>query len=525
MTHVFKRVVPNLIGCVFIAMLMVSAAAGAPASQFAVTTESGAVVGEPIGEVLLYRAIPYAAPPTGPLRWRPPQPTVKWSGLRVSRRFAPACPQQGVSMAGEAPQPTSEDCLYLNIWTPAGNTENLPVLVWLHGGAFVNGSASMPLYWGDRLAARGIIVVTVAYRLGALGFLAHPELSAESPSASSGNYGLMDQIAALKWVQKNIRAFGGDERQVTIAGQSSGATSVAILMASPAAQGLFHRAIAQSGGLFEPLSLAPSYFLRNAEREGLAFASDLGASGLEAMRALPVSTLLRSRPASGWHPVIEPVTLPRAPHDVFRIGEQAPVPLLLGYNAEEARSLTNLEGVTADRFEEDIARAWGPLPERLLSGYPRQSDLEAAKSRSDFERDLRFGWNIWKWSNLHVESGRGPVYAYYFMRRPPFPAASVYARWGAAHFAELWYMTDHLEQEAWAWSPEDHTLADRMSGYWVNFVRSGNPNDPTLPVWPTYDKSRSLVLYLDAKIKASPAPNVEQLSIFDEVYEHLRSSS
>jgi para-nitrobenzyl esterase len=245
-------------------------------------TESGAISGLRESGLSVYKGVPFAAPPIGDLRWRPPAPVALWTGTRKTDGFAPACMQTGVSMRGEAPPTVNEDCLYLNIWTPAKSVhEHLPVLVWIYGGRYINGSASMPLYWGDRLAHKGVIVITIAYRLGPLGFLAHPELTRESPHHSSGNYGLMDQIAALEWIQRNIPASGGDPKNVTIAGQSSGAISVSILMASPLAKGLFERAIGESGGLFEPLQLAPKYLLANAEREGEKYAVSLGATSLQ----------------------------------------------------------------------------------------------------------------------------------------------------------------------------------------------------------------------------------------------------
>src|ERR1700688_4616667 len=239
------------------AVLLAHSALSAP-----VVTESGVISGLPERELVVYRGVPFAAPPIGPLRWRPPAPVTHWEGTRKADTFAPACMQEGVSMPGETPPAVSEDCLYLNVWAPRPTHHNaLPVIVWIYGGGLRNGSAAMPLYWGDRLARRGVVVVTIAYRLGPLGFLALPALTQESDAHSSGNYGLMDQIAALEWVQRNIAAFGGDPAQVTIAGQSSGSISVSVLMSSPRAKGLFQRAIGESGGLFEPLQLAPGYLL------------------------------------------------------------------------------------------------------------------------------------------------------------------------------------------------------------------------------------------------------------------------
>lgn len=485
-------------------------------------TESGRIAGTREGGVNIYRGVPYAAPPLGELRWRRPQAAPAWDGVREAQAFAPACVQSGLSMPGEVLDATSEDCLYLNIWAPAA-ARDLPVLIWIHGGAYSNGSASMPLYWGDELARRGIVVVTIAYRLGPLGFLAHPELSAENEHASSGNYGLMDQIAALQWVRRNIAAFGGDPDQVTIAGQSSGATSVNLLMASPAAADLFHRAIGQSGGMFEPLQLAPGYALANAEREGAAYGEDLGASSIAQLRALPAARLLEARARSGWHPVVEPTILPRSPYEVFAAGEQNGAALLVGYNADEGASLADLSAVRAETYAADIARAWGPLPAPLIDAYPHATDTEARAARGAFERDLRFGWNITTWARLAAEHGDRPVYLYYFTHEPPFPAGSAYEGWGAAHFAELWYMSGHLRQEDWSWTEADRSLAEHMTGYWVNFVKTGDPNGTSLTHWPRFSVSQEgSALYLGGEIDAGPTPNAEALSVFDAVYEHVR---
>ena len=309
----------------FACVVLVAVQASVAGAQH-VVTESGAISGVRENGLDVYKGVPFAAPPVGDLRWRPPAPVPPWTGTRKADAFAPACMQVGVSMPGETPPAVSEDCLYLNIWTPAKSAqEHLPVIVWIYGGGYINGSASMPLYWGDQLAHKGVIVVTIAYRLGPLGFLAHPELTRESPHHSSGNYGLMDQIAALEWIQRNIAAFGGDPKSVTIAGQSSGAMSVSILMASPLAKGLFQRAIGESGGLFEPLQLAPKYLLANAERDGEKYAASLGAASLQELRRLPAA-LLTGNAGGIVHPVIEPYVLPVSPYEAFsfRAAERCP---------------------------------------------------------------------------------------------------------------------------------------------------------------------------------------------------------
>jgi para-nitrobenzyl esterase len=484
-----------------------------------VRVESGVIEGVAKDALTIYMGVPFAAPPVGELRWRGPQLVVPWKGKLQATSFAPACMQKGVSMPGETPPATSEDCLYLNIWTAAKTDERLPVMVWIHGGGYTNGSASMPLYWGDKLAQRGVLVVTIAYRLGALGFLAHPELTAESAKKSSGNYGLLDQIAALEWIQRNIAAFGGDRGRVTIAGQSSGAMSVSMLMASPRTKGLFHRAIGQSGGTFEPLQIAPQYLLANAERDGQEYVRSMRADSIAALRKLPAENLLEGSAGKVSHPVIEPYVLPAAPYDAFVAGSQSHVPVLVGFNAEEARSLADVAHVKAATFNADIERRFGTLPPTLMAAYPHATDAQAQQARLDFERDLRFGWDMWTWARLQADR----AYFYHFMRRPPFPDGSIQHGWGASHFAELWYMFDHLDQEPWAWAAADRQLAHLMAGYWTNFVKRGDPNGEGLPRWPTFG-SDGHALHLNDTVFVGALPGTDKLQVFDAVYDAIRGN-
>jgi para-nitrobenzyl esterase len=499
----------------------VIASAQAPKAQ----TESGTISGVSESGLSVYKGVPFAAPPVGDLRWRAPSPVAPWTGTHNANAFAPACMQDGVSMPGETPPKVSEDCLYLNIWTPANSAhEHLPVIVWIYGGGYINGSASMPLYWGDQLAQKGVIVVTIAYRLGPLGFLAHPELTRESPHHSSGNYGLMDQIAALEWIQRNIAAVGGDPKNVTIAGQSSGSISVSILMASPLAKGLFQRAIGESGGLFEPLQLAPKFLLANAERDGEKYAASLGATSLQQLRSLPADKLTGN--AGGIvHPVIEPHVLPASPYETFASGQQNDVPLLLGSNADEARAITDVSHVKAVTFDSDLEKSLGQLPPALAAAYPHATDKEAQQARLDLERDLRFSWDMWAWARLQSTTGKSPVYYYSFRQQLPFPAGSVYQGWGASHFAELWYVFDHLDQSPWRWTKADRQVAEEMSTYWVNFAKSGNPNGPGLPLWPAFTNADSKVLYIADPITVDGVPSINSLSVFDSVYTSVRGKS
>ncbi len=482
-------------------------------------TESGALGGVRNDGLTAYLGVPYAAPPVGELRWREPQRVASWTGTRKGRSFAPACPQKGVSMPGEDPPATSEDCLYLNVWTPAKiANERLPVLVWIHGGGYTNGSTAMPLYAGDKLAQRGIVVVTIAYRLGPLGFLAHPALTAESANKSSGNYGLLDQIAALEWIQRNIAAFGGDPGRVTIAGQSAGAMAVSMLMASPLATGLFHQAIGQSGGLFEPVQLAPQYLLPNAERDGKDYVASLGATSIAELRKRPLEDLLGGKAGQISHPVVGDRVLPVSPYDALASNAYNNVPVLVGFNAEEARALVDVSPVKSATFAADIERSFGALPPPLIDAYPFTTDAQARQARLDFERDLRFGWDMWTWARLLAK--RGSAHLYYFEKTPPFPSGSVRQGWGASHFAELWYMFDHLDQEKWDWSASDRQLARTMAQYWVNFVRSGNPNGKDLPAWPRFEGKE--VLRLGDAIVVGSVPNADKLQVFDSVYDAVR---
>jgi len=492
-----------------------------------VRIESGLIDGPIEGSCRVFKGVPYAQAPVGDLRWREPQPPGPWSGIREADAFAAICPQKGASVPGAPSEPMSEDCLYLNIWVPRHAAEDkLPVMVWLFGGGWTTGSATMPLYAGDRLASRGVILVTVGYRVGAFGFLAHPELSRESPHRASGNYGLLDQIAALQWIRRDIAAFGGDPHRVTIFGQSAGSMSVCLLMSSPLAHGLFQRAIGESGGVFSPPAAVPGsrfLFLKGAEETGLALQKQLGAASLADLRRLPADDILK---ASQNLPVLfafDGYVLPQQPYDTFLAGGQNDVPLLLGSNADEG--LPFLEGVTvlSSRFTSDLQRtAFAKIPPAVLLHYPSATDDEARASRAALERDVRFGWDTWTWARLQARTGRAGVFYYHFAHVPPVREDSPWKHWGVGHWAELPYVFGHPEQAPGAWSAEDYALSTAMIGYWTNFAKQGDPNGPGLPGWPAFTAARPEVLHFDDTIHVGGVANEDKLEALDRFFTDAR---
>ena len=375
----------------------------------AIVTDSGLVEGKTDSSVTVFKGLPFAMPPVGRLRWRAPEPPAAWQGVREASTFSPRCPQTGAYPPESPQEPTSEDCLYLNIWVPNGSPSTpLPVMVWFYGGALENGSASIPLYWGNRLAEHGVIVVSANYRLGALGFLAHPALSRESDMRVSGNYGLLDQIAALQWVQRNIAAFGGDPGRITIFGQSSGAISVSALVVSPLAKGLFQRAIGESGGLFEPLTIAREYSLRGAEAEGIDFVRQSGAGTLEHLRQMPVAELLKVP----FHPhvVIDGFALRASPYDVYAGGQQNDVDILVGSNATEGRLFLGGKSITVNNYTQILSADFPSMLVRLLAPSPGDNGATALAAAGAFEGDMRFRWDMWTWARLAARTGSKGVY-------------------------------------------------------------------------------------------------------------------
>ncbi len=458
------------------------------ASAPVVRTSDGAVRGLVAASgVKQFRGIPFAAPPVGALRWREPQPVAKWNGVRAADRFAAQCMQRRVfdDMVFRN-SGVSEDCLYLNVWTPTGANYagRRPVLVYFYGGGFSAGDGSEPRYDGEAMARRGIVVVTMSYRLGVFGFLAHPELTAESPNKASGNYGLMDQWAALRWVRANITAFGGDPAQVTIAGESAGSFSVSAQMVSPRSRGLFARAIGESGAFLTGMSLA------DAERVGAGWAKSLGAASLAELRALSAMELLASgaRPgAQGFWPIVDGWFITESPRETLVAGRQAKVALLAGWNSEESswRALTRTTP-TPDSARAILTRVFGTRADEAVRAYPIASDAEAMQSLTDLAGDQFIGYGTWKWLDEHARSG-APIWRYLYARPRPAPTTgnTNALPTGAVHSAEIEYAMGNLSlNRAFAWTADDEKVSATLMGYFANFIASGDPNGAGLPAWP-----------------------------------------
>lgn len=493
-----------------IAALGVSCAApggvAAVADRAVVVVDGGTISGAPAAgaaTVWTYKAIPFAAPPVGDLRWRPPQAVAPWAGVREATRFAPACLQSlrpVDSFYGQIVDQMHEDCLYLNVWTAAQPTDHVPVMVWIHGGGLTSGHGGEATYDGTALAKRGVVLVTINYRLGPLGYLAHPALSAESEHHASGNYGTLDQIAALQWVQKNIAKFGGDPGRVTIFGESAGSWSVNHLMATPLARGLFHRAIGESGGGFG--SFGTAYPKAEVEAGGEAFAKALlGADAPVSPAALRSKTgeqIMAVPPAAGRRssPNIDGWVFPDTIYNIFAGGAQNNVPVIVGSNADEGATLGAGRGpMTTAEYRKYARDSYGRLAGEFLKIYPAASDGETLGSRIQSYTDQSFGWEMRTWARL-MDSVSSDAYLYFFSRVPPGADAE---RNGAFHAAEIIYVFDNLGKSPFAYANRAYADADRdlsqaMASYWVNFATSANPNGAGLPVWPVYSKEADLAL-------------------------------
>lgn len=492
------RVLSSLV-CLGLACLAAPVSAQ-PTPPLSVT--GGQISGSDNGEVRTWFGVPFAAPPVGSLRWRPPQEVVPWQGVKAVTAFSPACRQTVPWISN----PQSEDCLYLNIWAPE-KAEKLPVIVWIHGGGYFGGTGAQALYDGTRLTKKGVIVVTLNYRLGVFGFLATPELTAESPDHASGNQGIEDQIAALAWVKANIAAFGGDPDRVTIMGESAGANSVAMLVASPAAKGLFQRAIAESGNYSVPLDASENARAdrATAESEGAAFMQSQGAATLSDLRRMDADSLIRQK----WSPrvIVDGQVLREDMTTTYRHHRQNDVPILMGWNADEGKDLApeilGTGDFSAANHKGLVDKLLGHTSsDALLAAYPGTTDAQARASINQLTSDW-WGWRMWYWTSLQARNGQQKPWLYYFVHSPAEPVTPCGYGCQAGHGAEIPFVFDQLDQDPRVWSAEDRKLADRLATYWSNFARTGDPNGANLPQWPAFDGSDASVLRVgtDEEIK------------------------
>jgi para-nitrobenzyl esterase len=468
-----------------------------------VATPAGDLHGASIGDLNVFKGIPYAQPPVGKGRWRPPVSMPRWKGVRDAQQFGAACIQpkpRAESIYADEPPTMSEDCLFMNVWAPR-DAGKLPVFVWIHGGALTSGTSSLSMYDGSEMAGRGLVVVSINYRLGILGYLAHPQLSAESPDGISGNYGLLDQIEALRWVKKNIAAFGGDPANVTIAGESAGALSVMHLMTSPTARGFFAKAIAQSGYMISLSELKrPSFGQESAEDIGARLAKAIGAPDLAALRSMDAAKMCEAAARTGYFPMnnVDGRILPRQIVDAFERGEQAKVPILAGFNAGEIRSLRMLAPpVPKDvaTYESAIRSRYGDLADRFLKLYP-SSNLE--ESILAVTRDALYGWTAEKLVQSQTALGQ-PGFLYLFDHG--YPAADA-AGLHAFHAAELPYVFGTTESTSPRWpkipaTPAEQSLTQAMLDYWTSFARAALPSASNQPDWPAYGSARTYMHFAE----------------------------
>jgi len=464
------------------------------------------------GRVRTFKGIPYAAPPVGPLRWKPPQPVTPWAGVRKAADYGPRA-MQGLIFSDMVfhDDGPSEDCLYLNLWMPAQPPQaRLPVMVWIHGGGFAAGSSSEPRQDAGNLSKKGVLVVSFNYRLGVFGFLAHPELARESEHNASGNYGLLDQVAALQWVRKNIATFGGDPDNVTIFGESAGSESVSELMATPLARGLFCRAIGESGAYFNESK--PLKSRAQAEEAGVRFAqAAFGSSSLQALRSKPAQELLDAalKLAHGYFsPDIDGYFLPADCGSIYAGGRQAHVPLLAGWNRDEKSSPTLLAGdePTVENYAARAKARFGANAEAFLKLYPGSTAAEARRSAQDLAGDDFIAHSTWKWIEMQLSTGGSPVFRYEFDQTLPLPAdAAPGTEATAPHAAEIEYVFRVLPSRNLPWRPEHLEVSELMASYWTNFAKTGDPNGPGLPPWPAYGaRDGYQVMHLGANSGAAP---------------------
>jgi para-nitrobenzyl esterase len=488
----------------------------------------------PADGVRSFKGIPFAQPPVGDLRWREPQPVKKWSGVRNSDQFGPRCMQR-TSPASDywfRSNGMSEDCLYLNVWTPAKSpSEKLPVLVYIFGGGFQNGDGSEPRYDGASMAGKGMVAVSVNYRTNIFGFFAHPELTRESPHHAAGNYGLLDQVAALKWVRDNIAAFGGDPQRVTIAGESAGSISVSALMASPLSKDLMAAAIGESGAMISSLPPQP---LPAAEQNGIKFAAAAGASSLSALRAMSagqIQEVLGKSQGFRFGTTLDGYFLPKPLAAIFEAGEQAKIPLLAGSNTQEqpARLILGEGEPTPETLARAIEKFYGDHGAEVAKAYSANTTSEVYEAAMHLASARFISYGTWKWTELQAKTGGKPVYRYLYARpRPPYlgmpgqppppaPQGAPAGPLGAVHSAEIQYAMGNLDlDKRYTWEPADYQVSKLMQAYFVNFIKTANPNGPGLPDWPAYSAAGNYQLMkIDVESRAETEPHRDRYLAID----------
>lgn len=500
---------------VAVAGMIIGLAASAHADSLKVRTAQGKVEGQKInhGKVNAFLGLPYAAPPVGSLRWKAPEAPGKWDGVRDAKHYGAHClqgrPFEDMIFQDDG---ENENCLFLNVYTPAnakGNSK-LPVMFWIHGGGYSGGAASEPRHNGDFLPTKGVVLVTINYRLGVFGFLATSDLAKEADGAA-GNYGLLDMVAALKWVKENIAHFGGDPGNVTIFGESAGSFAVSTLMAAAPAQGLFHKAIGESGGAFAD-TLSSGTLSDYFERCG-AWATSIGAPTLAELRAMPATAVLeasRKRGGPRFSTVVDGRLLTSTVPEIFAAGKQAHVPLLAGWNRDENPMLAR--DVTVEKWKTFATDHFGEKSAEFLKLFPGETAEEAARSATDYGADAFIAYGTWQWLEAHLKTGESPVYRYHFeLAASP---SKFHKGWYAFHSDDIEYVFGTLDTRPEAsWRPEDRTLSEQIMSYWTNFAKTGDPNGPGLPAWPKYGEQRSLI-HLDNPITAGPSAVEQRYQFF-----------
>lgn len=476
-----------------------------------VKIENGMLEGTNNVGIHIFKGIPFAQPPIGNLRWREPQPVKNWEGIRAANHFGPRAMQLPLySDMMFRSDGMSEDCLYLNVWAPA-KAEKLPVLVYFYGGGLVGGDGSEYRYDGENMARKGIIAITVNYRLTVFGFMAHPELTKESPYNASGNYGFMDQNAALLWVKKNIYAFGGDPNNVTIAGESAGSYSVSAQMAAQVSKNLFAGAIGESGSL---LGFTPPVPLMDAEQIGVNFSTSLGAKSLTELRAISATDILNATAKSGNRfPVdVDGHFFVQTPAQIFAAGTQAHVPLLVGWNSEESNyhSILGKDAATIENYTSAVQKLYGDRATDILKVYDAQTDSAVKEVATSLACDRFIAFGTWRWSNMHSTTGGKPVYRYFYAHPRPATKSETAkgnnkpSSTGGTHSAEIEYAMGNLPtNKVFDWQPQDYKISETMQSYFVNFIKTGNPNGQALPNWPAVKSGDpAAVMVIDVNTKA-----------------------